>query len=89
VDDGAARAIKEQGKSLLPIGVVGVAGAFPVGAAVEIRQQDGLVIGVGLVNYDSASVEKILGLSSARIKQSLGEKHHDEVIHRDNLVVNC
>ncbi len=89
VDDGAARAIEKQGKSLLPIGIVQVEGIFPVGAAVECRRQDGSVIGVGLTNYDSASVEKILGLSSAQVRQTLGEKHHDEVIHRDNLVVNC
>ncbi len=87
IDEGAVRAVRQNGKSLLPIGVVGVEGDFEEGAAVEFRASDNEVIGVGLVNYSSSDITMIKGLKSSQIKACLGGKHYDEIIHRNNLVL--
>jgi glutamate 5-kinase len=87
VDAGAARALVENGKSLLPSGIVSVEGEFGVGAAVAFRNQQGVQLGVGLVNYAAADIRTIQGLKTSQIKGRLGAKPYDEVIHRDNLVI--
>ena len=87
VDAGAGRALRERGKSLLPAGITGVEGTFGVGAAVKIADVDGREIARGLVNYDSNDIAHILGHKTREIKEVLGHKDFDEVIHRDNLVI--
>ena len=87
IDDGAAEAILNRGKSLLPSGIVGVEGEFSAGAPVEFRKTDDETLGNGLVNYSSTDIRKIMGLKSNQIKNRLGHKPYDDVIHRDNLAV--
>ncbi|MDR1578497.1 MAG: glutamate 5-kinase [Deltaproteobacteria bacterium] len=87
VDAGAALAVRDKGKSLLPGGVAGVEGLFAAGDAVSIAQLDQEPFGVGLVNYSSPEVGRIMGLSSHQIEERLGYSHSEEIIHRDNLVV--
>jgi glutamate 5-kinase len=89
IDDGAAEAIVNRGKSLLPSGIVGVEGEFSVGAPVEFRKTDDEILGTGLVNYSSTDIRKIMGLKSNQIKNCLGQKPYDDVIHRDNLAVTA
>lgn len=89
VDDGAADAILNGGKSLLPSGIVRVEGDFGVGAPVDCKASDSEMLARGLVNYSAADIRKIMGLRSNRIKERLGHKPYDEVIHRDNLVVTA
>ena len=90
IDDGAATAILESGKSLLPSGIVSVDGEFSVGAAVEFRRENNdEILGTGLVNYSASDIRKIMGLKSGKIKKYLGHKSYDEVIHRDNLAITC
>ena len=89
IDDGAAEAILNKGKSLLPSGIVGVEGEFTVGAPVELRNIDDETLGTGLVNYGSTDIRKIMGLKSSQIKNRLGHKPYDDVIHRDNLAVTA
>lgn len=89
IDDGAADAILNRGKSLLPSGIVGVEGEFGVGAPVEFRKTDNETLGNGLVNYSSTDIRKIMGLKSSQIKNRLGHKPYDDVIHRDNLAVTA
>jgi glutamate 5-kinase len=89
IDDGAAEAILNRGKSLLPSGIVGVEGEFSVGAPVEFRRTDDEILGTGLVNYSSTDIRKIMGLKSNQIKNRLGHKPYDDVIHRDNLAVTA
>jgi glutamate 5-kinase len=90
VDAGAARALREQSRSLLPIGVTQVQGRFERGDVVEIRGPDGQVLGRGLTNYASAQIEAIRGAKSAEIAARLGldQAPHPEVIHRDNLIIH-
>jgi glutamate 5-kinase len=87
IDEGAVRAVKQNGKSLLPIGIVAVEGNFEEGAAVDFKTSDNKVIGVGLVNYSSSDINLIKGLKTSQIKACLGGKHYDEIIHRNNLVL--
>jgi glutamate 5-kinase len=87
VDDGARRALVEQGKSLLPSGIVEVRGSFAVGAPVHCLDRSGSMIAAGLSNYTAADIERIKGKKTHEIADLLGCKDSDEVIHRDNLVV--
>ncbi len=92
IDAGAARALTDNGKSLLPSGITAVLGDFGVGAPVEIKPakttpDSETVVGSGLVNYSAADIRQIMGLKSSQIKAQLGYKPYDYVIHRDNLVI--
>jgi glutamate 5-kinase len=86
VDDGAVGALFG-GKSLLPAGVLDVAGDFERGDAVEVRAKDGRVIGKGLSAYAAADMRAIKGRKSEEIEAILGFRGRSEVIHRDDLVV--
>ena len=87
LDEGASRALRQQGRSLLPSGVREVEGRFRAGEAVSCVGPDGQEVARGLTNYSADEVEKILGAKSREIADRLGYKLYDEVIHRDNLVV--
>lgn len=87
IDAGARRAVAEQGKSLLPVGVRGVAGDFGKGDVVTLLAPDGAEIGRGLTNYTSADAAKIAGLTTEQVAAKLGKLPYAEMIHRDNLVV--
>lgn len=87
VDAGARDAVVSGGKSLLPIGVIGVEGRFQPGDMVQVVDEAGREIARGLANYSSGEIARIQGLRSDEIEDCLGMKSHDEVIHRDNLVV--
>ncbi len=87
VDEGAARAMRKGGKSLLAIGITGLEGTFQQGDIIRIKDAGGLEFARGRSNYSSAEVGRIKGLRTNQIAAILGEKTYDEVIHRDNLVI--
>ncbi|MXY71644.1 MAG: glutamate 5-kinase [Dehalococcoidia bacterium] len=87
VDGGAASALRERGRSLLPAGVKDVEGAFERGEAIEVRDDDGKRVAAGITNYASSEVLRIRGLRSDLIAETLGYAYGEEVIHRDNLVL--
>lgn len=87
VDDGAARALAQGGRSLLPIGVVEVRGDFQRGDVIGCCTQDGREIARGLVNYDSAHARLIARKPSSEIQATLGFIEEPELMHRDNLVL--
>ena len=87
VDRGAARALEEQGKSLLSIGITAVEGEFHSGNPVRVLGPERREIARGLSYYSSTEVEAILGCGSEEIRSRLGYSYYDEVIHRDNLVL--
>jgi glutamate 5-kinase len=89
LDDGAVKALLKKGKSLLPSGIIAVTDYFGVGAPVEFQNRNNETLGIGLVNYSSTEIQKIMGLKSNHIKQVLGHKSYDEVIHRDNLAITA
>jgi len=87
IDEGAKKALTEKGKSLLPSGITGVEGSFGIGNMVGVFFNDEEV-GRGMVNYPSGDIEKIKGRKTKDIDKVLGYKDFDEVIHRDNFVLN-
>jgi glutamate 5-kinase len=87
VDDGAFQAVTAKGKSLLPIGVVQVAGSFNKGDVVSLTTADGREFARGLTNYASTVASKILGMRKERMAEVLGSVPYEEMVHRDNLVV--
>ena len=86
LDAGAVKALNE-GKSLLPIGVVEVQGEFERGAAVACVSPAGTEVARGLINYGSSDARRITRHPSADIENILGYIDEPEMIHRDNLVV--
>jgi glutamate 5-kinase len=87
IDHGAVEALKKRGKSLLPSGIKDVRGTFGLGDSVALLDEKEHEIAIGMVNYNSGDIKKIMGLKSSEIESRLGFKHDDEIIHRDNLVV--
>jgi len=87
VDTGAGEAISDQGRSLLPIGIVAVHGQFDKGDIVSVCDANDNEFARGLTNYPSNEIAKIKGLKSHQIAQVLGYHPYDEVIHRDNMAV--
>lgn len=87
LDAGAVRALAAEGKSLLPIGVVAVEGAFGRGEVVGCYAPDGREIARGLVNYGAQDAARIVRRPSAEIESVLGYVDEAELIHRDNLVL--
>lgn len=88
LDAGAARVLREQGRSLLPVGVKSLEGEFDRGDLVACLDPDGREIARGLSNYDAAETRKLLGARREELAQRLGYPGDAELIHRDNLVVN-
>jgi glutamate 5-kinase len=87
VDDGARRAIVERNASLLPSGIVGVEGHFPAGSVVRIADGAGLSFARGLASYASDEIMKVKGRKGADLPALLGYRYMDEIVHRNDLVV--
>jgi glutamate 5-kinase len=87
LDSGAARALREAGKSLLPVGVKAIEGQFTRGEVVICVDPEGREVARGLVNYSAEEASRIMGQASDRIEGILGYVDEPELIHRDNLVV--
>ena len=87
LDAGACRVLREQGRSLLPVGVLRVEGEFARGELVSCVDPEGHEIARGLSNYSAQEVAAIKGQASARLEAVLGYSHEPELIHRDNLVL--
>lgn len=87
IDDGAVRALRHHGRSLLPIGIIGVRGRFGVGDLVRCLSDAGDEIARGLISYSAEEIDVIKGHRTSRIPEVLGYSNGNEVIHRDDLVV--
>ncbi len=87
VDDGAVAKLRDEGKSLLPIGVTAVEGDFQRGDVIAVRSPAGAVIARGLANYASGEARLIARKPSSQIVGLLGFVNEPELIHRDNLVL--
>ena len=87
VDAGAVAKLREEGKSLLPIGVVEVQGDFARGDVIAVRGPDATELARGLANYAAPEVRLIARKPSSQIEALLGYANEPELIHRDNLVL--
>lgn len=86
IDAGACAALR-RGSSLLPAGVTRVEGSFERGDAVLVRAPDGTPVAKGLIAYDAADAQRLVGRRTEEIEAVLGWRGRDELIHRDDLVL--
>lgn len=87
IDEGAVRALEEEGRSLLPAGVLRVEGRFQLGEAVSCVNAEGQEVARGITSYSSEEIERLAGHPTKEIEPMLGYTNGDEIIHRDDLVV--
>lgn len=87
LDEGAVKALREDGKSLLPVGIKAVTGEFARGEVVALINGDGQEIARGLVNYSASEARRIQGKPSSAIEAVIGYMDEPELVHRDNLVM--
>ncbi|HEV7814411.1 MAG TPA: glutamate 5-kinase [Janthinobacterium sp.] len=87
LDAGAVLKLRQEGKSLLPIGVTEVRGEFGRGAVITCVDGDGDAVARGLSNYTSAETRRIMRRPSAEIEAILGFMEGPELVHRDNMVL--
>ncbi len=88
VDAGAVAKLRDEGKSLLPIGMLQVDGDFSRGDVIAVRDDTGLEIARGLANYSSAEARLICRKPSSEIERLLGYAAESEMLHRDNLIIS-
>jgi glutamate 5-kinase len=87
LDAGAVQKLTQEGKSLLPVGVIDVRGEFGRGAVITCIGEDGHPLARGLSNYTSAEARRIMRRPSNGIEAILGFLNGPELIHRDNMVL--
>ncbi len=87
VDGGAAAKLRDEGKSLLPIGMTAVQGDFSRGDVIAVCDAAGVEVGRGLANYSSVEARLICRKRSSQFEALLGYAAEPEMVHRDNLVL--
>ena len=87
VDAGAASKVRDEGKSLLPIGMTSVNGEFSRGDVIAVLDADGVELARGLANYASSEARLICRKSSSEFEKLLGYTGEPEMLHRTNLVL--
>lgn len=87
VDKGCARAMLENGSSLLAAGIISADGDFEAGSTVRVLSEEGRELARGIINYSASELNKIIGCSTAEFAAILGRQCADEVVHRDNMVM--
>lgn len=88
IDTGAAKALKDQGSSLLAKGILEVRGEFERGEVARLYDTKGAQLARGISRYSSADIQKVAGKHSNEIYQLLGYEYGSVIIHRDDLVLN-
>lgn len=87
VDDGAVRALRHRGTSLLAAGIVGVDGDFTAGDPVDVQTAEGVTFARGLVGFDATDLSRMLGRSTSDLAAQMGDEYGRECIHRDDMVL--
>jgi glutamate 5-kinase len=86
IDEGAERALREKGSSLLPVGIREVEGEFQAGDAIELAC-DGRMVGKGIANYSASELRQVKGMKSGEVRELL-PRAGEEAVHRDYLVLD-
>lgn len=87
LDAGAVQKLTDEGKSLLPIGVIEVIGQFGRGEVITCTDQAGRLVARGITSYTSTETQRIMRRPSSEIEAILGFVEGPELIHRDNMVL--
>lgn len=85
IDEGAVQKLRYGGASLLAVGIVSYSSSFERGAIVQLVSPSKQPIAVGVVNYGSQEIQKLIGSHSKHIEDILGYSRGPEIIHRDNM----
>ena len=87
IDDGAVRALTEQGVSLLPVGVTAVQGEFERGDIIGVKSLSGKDVAWGLSNYSASATRLVMGKRSGEMPEILDNYFGREIVHRNNLAL--
>lgn len=87
IDDGAVKALKQDGRSLLPAGIIHTKGNFVRGDTVEICDKNNNLVAKGLSNYNSEEVHRLAGLQVSELSKILGYEGDAEIVHRNNMAL--
>jgi glutamate 5-kinase len=87
IDEGAERALVEDGASLLPVGVIGSTGDFSEGDVVSVFSRAGSLIGKGITRYSSDEIRRAMGLKLDVLSRFMPLKAEQPCIHRDELLL--
>lgn len=87
IDEGAARALGENGRSLLPAGIIAVEGSFNRGDTISIQNPSGQILARGITRYASHDLDKIAGCQSDEIESRLGYMYGAVAVHRNDLIL--
>ena len=87
IDDGAVRALTENGVSLLPVGVTSVEGDFDRGDIIGVKSLSGKDVAWGLSNYSAAETRLVMGKRSDEMSDILDNYFGREIVHRNNMAI--
>ena len=89
IDAGAVRALVQHGSSLLPVGIIAVAGDFEAGAVLDIADPTGFVVARGLAGASSDELALACGRRQEELAQNrlLSTLADHPAVHRDNMIV--
>ena len=87
IDDGAVRALTDQGNSLLPVGVIDVAGEFERGDIIGVKSMSGRIVAWGLSNYSASEARLVMGKRSGELPDILDNYFGREIVHRNNMAL--
>jgi glutamate 5-kinase len=87
VNGPAVPVLRDEGRSLLAVGVTGVSGHFKSGDIVNVAGPDGVVFARGKTPYGSDEVAALAGLRSEDVRQRHPSRQRHEVVHRNDLVL--
>jgi glutamate 5-kinase len=87
VDAGAAKALRLQGNSLLPVGITAVEGEFERGDAVFVKEGNGSDLARGITRYSSNDLHRIRGCQSHEISERLGYGYGPVALHRNDMIL--
>lgn len=87
IDKGAEHKLSKDGASLLAVGIKKMSCSFERGAVVKIVSEEGKPLALGVTNYSSLEIQKLLGAKSSQIEDLLGYSYGPEIVHRDNMIL--
>jgi glutamate 5-kinase len=87
LDEGAVKAVCAGKASLLAAGATAVRGEFEAGDPIELIGPDGALVARGFARFPSHQIPAMIGLSTKRLREELGEEYARELVHVDDLVV--
>jgi glutamate 5-kinase len=87
IDEGARRALVDEGKSLLAKGLTSYRGDFSRGDVVAIESETGDLVGQGVACFSSEELPRVQGREGSEILTDFPDRKRPELVHRNHLAV--